>query len=320
MTVLDLKRVQQVYLGDLEVGELYIGSTLVYSSTLKIEAGSGYAGSRYRAREAAQWYADDVAIAGETGETYDMVTAHEGKSLRCGNSTSIRMWMPTDLPAAMKGAWGDPKREEVIVGGSVESWPDQFFDRDFTQYGGGRTPSPAIIEGYKAAMWPDVAQLTFLRSQREYSATWFALVMQYKDGTDVDFDDYDSFIGTGIPNDGEAKIMGQAGTDSLYEYQSRGLASINGSPLSRKVLPLPKSLVVLPSIALSRNWTLGMAGFQGAENSRIWRGPMFEALALAQEPTGDTLDRITACMMHRNGLADQIPESNPYKKTGPQVR
>ncbi|MEM6726873.1 MAG: hypothetical protein AAF618_00110 [Pseudomonadota bacterium] len=46
-------------------------------------SGEGYAGSVYGAAASGQWYADLVAISGETGSTYTLTQENEGKNITC---------------------------------------------------------------------------------------------------------------------------------------------------------------------------------------------------------------------------------------------
>jgi len=92
-------------LGLLSVSAMYRGSTLLWPiPVISITSGSGYSGSVYTSTIAGQWYADDVEVAGETGLTYTMTAANEGKAIRRGESNVIKMWVPSDLDAF---AWYD---------------------------------------------------------------------------------------------------------------------------------------------------------------------------------------------------------------------
>ncbi|TQS72696.1 hypothetical protein ERN12_02550 [Rhodobacteraceae bacterium] len=226
------------------------------------------------------------------------------------------MWMPTDLDDALKAVWLDPKRAQSVQDGKVTGWPDQFGHTDFTQDSVSRQPAAAVLGGYAAAVWPEEGAFVSLQSLEALSVGWWAVVLQYKDGMAETFDNYDPIIGNGSETS-NTRILGNLGESELFLPAFTDQVSINGGETTDIILPRPKSMVSFEWTTAADLWGLGLSNFPRSSAERKWRGPMFEALALRTRPTGDTLDRITACIMHRNGLSGHIPTANPYKTTGP---
>lgn len=90
--------------------------------TISITSGTGYFGSVYTqtgAAGAGQWYADDTAISGETGNTYTMTAANEGKVITyrtaspAERSNRIQMFVPSLLAGLV--TWWDAAREDLIT-------------------------------------------------------------------------------------------------------------------------------------------------------------------------------------------------------------
>lgn len=116
-------------------------------------AGSGYQGSTYTSTAAGQWTADAVAISGETGTTYVMSFANEGKAIRCGLSNTIEMWVPGDGSALE--ALLDIRQGLTLSGASVTAWASQANGRSATQATGSLQPQ------YSATSWNGSPGLTF---------------------------------------------------------------------------------------------------------------------------------------------------------------
>jgi hypothetical protein len=100
--------------------------------TISITSGSGYFGSVYTqtgAASAGQWFADEVAIPGATGNTYTMESKNEGKNISFRQtdpfvkSNSIKMWTPSAAGIASLIADFDASMTDNIVhtGGVVDS-------------------------------------------------------------------------------------------------------------------------------------------------------------------------------------------------------
>ena len=91
--------------------------------TISITSGGGYAGSIYTSDRAGQWTADGVAISGETGLTYTMSLANEGKAIQCANSNTIEMWVPSD--ASGLTALMDVRKGLTLSGSALAAWASQ---------------------------------------------------------------------------------------------------------------------------------------------------------------------------------------------------
>lgn len=96
----------------------------VATPVISITSGTGYAGSTYTSTIAGQWYADDVAIGGETGETYVLSLANEGKVIRCGDSNEIEMWVPQDATGTLVALF-DIRQGLTLAGAAVSAWASQ---------------------------------------------------------------------------------------------------------------------------------------------------------------------------------------------------
>lgn len=98
---------------------------------ISISIGNGYAGSTYQTgTTGGQWYADETAISGQTGATYVMTPANEGKAItyrRSGGtviSNKINLWTPGSLGSETRG-WFDSFGTTYITLGTsnaVATW------------------------------------------------------------------------------------------------------------------------------------------------------------------------------------------------------
>lgn len=83
-----------------------------------VSSGNGYAGSTFTAsKSGGQWYVDDVAISGATGQSYVMTNANEGKTLtyKVGAevSNAIKLFVPSDISGVV--LWLDASDSSTIV-------------------------------------------------------------------------------------------------------------------------------------------------------------------------------------------------------------
>lgn len=65
--------------------------------TQSVVTGTAFPGETLTSTRAGQWYADGVAISGETGATYVVGLDMIGKAIRCTNSESVTIWHPHDI-------------------------------------------------------------------------------------------------------------------------------------------------------------------------------------------------------------------------------
>ncbi|WP_417255368.1 hypothetical protein [Celeribacter halophilus] len=138
-------------LGLSPVTAIYQGADRVWPvANISITSGSGYVGSVYTSTIADQWYADGVAIPGETGATFTMTAEYEGAAIKCGNSNVIRMWMPSDL-ASVNAVW-DALYGVTESGGTVTDWGARFGGARATQVTASRQPALQALGGL---MWLD---------------------------------------------------------------------------------------------------------------------------------------------------------------------
>jgi hypothetical protein len=75
---------------------------------ISLTTGVGYAGSVYTSTKASQWYANGIAISGETSTTYTRTIATEDKVITQASSNSIAaMWTPAAITSATLKEWID---------------------------------------------------------------------------------------------------------------------------------------------------------------------------------------------------------------------
>ena len=93
--------------------------------------GFAYPMNTLTAAVAGQWYADNVPIVGETGNTYVVRLDDIGRVLRCGDSDEVTVWKPTDIAGVQvtyvspRGALTGLSPDVVALDGqSVARWND----------------------------------------------------------------------------------------------------------------------------------------------------------------------------------------------------
>ncbi|MBO3762224.1 hypothetical protein [Ciceribacter sp. L1K22] len=309
------------------------------SLTIAIASGGGYAGSLYRAsRPGGQWHADGVPVAGASGPEWTMTMALEGAAItyRLGPQTSntIKMWMPTDLPASyrLNGGWWDPKRGITTSSGRVSAIADQFGVRPMVQATVANQPdyTPAASDGGPAIVWPETANTRFLAPAAPFAPAYWIFVMRYRNGTVATFPseaavpdgDYPAIISSGAsPN----RVMGERGTANLFQTSVwTGTARKNAAPTpSATLLPLPKSLVELQGVPVSALWSLGRGAGAVQDDPaavRGWRGTFYDCLALGQVPTDSMRDFIVGCLAWRNGLQSSLPNGHTFRHVATMLR
>jgi hypothetical protein len=95
-------------------------------------SGFAYPGETLTSTAAGQWFVDDVAVVGETGETYEVNLLDIGKPIRCDNSNALTCWKPSDIAGVSAFWWS---RGGVITsidpdtlatdGQTVRRWEDR---------------------------------------------------------------------------------------------------------------------------------------------------------------------------------------------------
>jgi hypothetical protein len=68
-------------------------------------SGFAYPGETLTSTVAGQWFVDDVAVIGETGETYEVNLLDIGKPIRCDNSNALTCWKPQDIAGVAAFWW-----------------------------------------------------------------------------------------------------------------------------------------------------------------------------------------------------------------------
>jgi hypothetical protein len=289
---------------------------------LSVTSGGGYAGSVYKSSVAGQWTADGAAISGQTGTTYTMTVANEGKAIRCGASNAIEMWTLNDIPRESRtnGGWWDPKISETTIGTKVTSWPDQWGVRDMTQALSSSQPTASTIGGYAAAVWPDTDNNVFLTPPDSFTPAWVMIVAQYKDGADSAFDSYESLVaGLATGSGNTVYIRGDAGKNYLRAdgYAAQTTTRKNGGADGSVILPLSKSLLGFTMAGFSDYYGLGRSN--NSTVNRGWKGPIFEAVFLGFVPDTTLRQKIEGCMAWRNGTQSNLPTGHPFYAAAPRI-
>lgn len=304
------------------------------TSTIAVTSGSGYAGSTYTVTDGGtgNWQDDQSTaedgtgwtdIAGATSSTYVRTLVGEGRPLRWRKSDGtfsnvIHMWMPNDLGAtfitASGASWFDAKRTDLmtIESGAIASMPDRFGGRTYAQTDPALRPLSSVVDGYGAAVWPNTDNSLTLVPSTESAFAYVLIVARFRAGSETSFGTFTNLVGP-------AGLAGNTGTSGLATSSVwAGTASKNGAALSGTILPLPKSTIEATGTPATKFWA---PGAPHAAN-RSWQGAIFEEVRLAAAPTGDNLDRLRACVAHRNGTISAFAAnqtSNPYLVNGPRV-
>lgn len=322
MPALDLTRALQLGHMGHEVAQVgHLGQTVwtaaAASPVISIASGSGYAGSVYVSTVAGQWYADDVAISGETGSTLTMTSAYEGAAIRCGASNVIRMWTPAALDSSYRtnGVWLDPKRSQTVAGGRVTALADGFGVRDFSQSTATLQPFSATVDGYPALHY-DQSALLGLRPDSAFAPVWWSIVATYGTGVETTFSNWANLVSTATT---AQQIVGAKG--SAYVVFDTNHIYTNGSPIASQATVLPMLRTIFSALpkgtGSSGVWQLGRS--ESTDRNKGWRGDIFEALALGAEPDTPTRQLIEGYQAHRNGRADALPTDHPYRINAPRI-
>lgn len=280
--------------------------------------GVGYAGTILTATSAGQWTADGVAIVGQTGTTYTIVRADEGKELRCGNSNPFQMWTPLHLPDAFKtdgtnwGSWHDPAYAATVTlnGSNVASISNLFAGGPQVEMvtaanqvpynaGGGYLDYPSTQN--KSLGSPAGAAL-------RHAAGYF--VTQWADGVSTA-----KTTQATLHWGGGTKAFNLPGTTIHWAPPTNTNDMtpnfVNGVHRSTAAaLPLPMSL--LEGYCQPVNTSTFTMVYQ-------WYGRVRECLILCLQPSQGIVQQIRGYMMWHNGIAASISPDSPFYSAPPRI-
>jgi hypothetical protein len=289
--------------------------------SIVITSGAGYAGSVYEAAPTdgstkGQWLASGTPIQGATGLIWTMTTDHEGAPITFAQgdgrvSNMIEMWTPADLSSEYKtnGGWWDPKivSSVTVSGDTVAAIADRFGTRPMTNGTATRRPNYSAVDGVMTLRWPDVANDRQIGPATNWQPAYWIVVATYQGGDVGTFTSSDALIGASTKG-----VNGAPGTGNLQSGWAKTLR-VNAAATAA-LLPSAKAMIEAAGLPEAGPWWLGR---QFSGSNRAWKGPIFEAIALGMEPSGDLLARVQGYMAHRNGTAGRLPEGHPYKNSAP---
>lgn len=225
-------------------------------------------------------------------------------------------WTLADIPAEYRtdgGLW--EARNAQVSGTNVTSIPDTFGVRALSQAVASQQPTLTTVDGFKAATWPDASNNAYLEPPAAFAPVWWALVTRFSTGTVASWPSgiYPNLLSDGASNTATRVAGDTSGTDLIASGWT-GTASRNAAAYSATLLPLPASVVELRGTAVSALWSLGRGD---RSTTRGWRGPIWAALALGKEPTGDLLARIQGRLAWDYGLQAGLPAAHAYRAAAP---
>lgn len=338
MPELDLSRALRIGRMGYEVTQLgHLGQTVwtaaAASPVISITSGSGYAGSVYSSTVAGQWYADDVAISGETGSTLTMSAAYEGKAIRCGASNVIQMWTPAALASAVE--YLDLRRSDALtlaagrvasivnlIGGQARSQNTASAQPVYNSTGLNGLPmmtgSNSLLSGNldtgNQSVWRvslalmsgvtvgrPVIELNRATPDSTTPSTFRPMYVfsstttgAYVAGTTVQ-----TVVTDGIPTIGHSRIV------------IGGSISVGSASVADSSIATPAATLTNRSTVTYFNRAAGGTPSVGVSMAQVVIGT--GELSVADQ------QRIEGFMAHTYGLSAGLPASHPYKTTAPQV-
>lgn len=313
MPELDLSRALRIGHMGHEVTQLgHLGQTVwtaaAASPVISITSGSGYAGSVYSSTVAGQWYADDVAISGETGSTLTMTAALEGKAIRCGGSNVIQMWTPAAVTSG-RVAWLSPRWSQTIAAGKIVELPDRWGANPFSQTVAASQLSSTTINGYAAAL--GIAGVdAYLQSGNALIVGYAFFVASYTNTGGL-FTNWSTLLAQGA---GYGSFQGRNAAATWNAMSARS----NGGNLTTSAAAVLSGKSIIS--AVPRQPTTSIVQRIGMQSAGMgWIGPIYEAILLTTEPDTATRQQIEGYLAHAQGLSASLPAAHPYRTNAPRI-
>lgn len=223
-------------------------------------------------------------------------------------------WTLSDIPAEYRVNGGLWQSKNATLNGTnqVSSLPDAWGTNDMFQNTSGGQPFYGLRNGLNAVVWPNTAGSRFLRTAGDFAPVYWMFVAEYNDGVRDTFLTLSALIGCNTTN---GRIIGSSGSSNLVNSVGNfwtSELSKNVGPYTNTVLPMTMSMLEARGPALAGRWALG-----GVESNRAWQGPMWFAMALGIEPTGDLLYKIQGRVAWDYNLQSSLPVDHPYKTAEP---
>ncbi len=309
-----------------------ISDTKAKVDTLFIESGSGYFGSVYRTTlpSPRQWKADGADIVGETGATYTMTGANEGKVITvvrgAEESNPVQMFSPGQLSLALWFDACDTSFMEVIGGTPrVRNWYSRAGSYTLRQDTLANRPYYDITDGV-----PELSTRTITTINMMLTSL------------------------TGLPTGTQSSylLMLFRGTqiDSNYRFafwwNRRGIAKMNNNQIGAGISGVSgvNSGVVLSNTEhmaafkfTSSNYSIRVDGgtetsLNGSHNSPASAGGVFptgveqpflggvrEIIMLFSEPTTSDRQKLEGYLAHKWGKTALLASGHPYKNNPPRI-
>ena len=226
-----------------------------------------------------------------------------------------RLWTPADVPLAERGNGGvwDVANAQLDSGGAkATAVPDLWGVRPLVQPVASLQVPFGRVGGFPALIWPDATNSLKMATAAPFQPVWYAMVMQFRDGTQVNTD---SAIITLWGNDADTgndrvRLRSQTG------FVDSGITpSVNAGPPTATILPLPLSLVEMGFAYNAGTW----GPSQSPNANRGLRGAAAYAVALGPAATADTIQRFQGYLGHRFGFAAKFPPNHPFRAAPPMV-
>lgn len=229
---------------------------------------------------------------------------------------AVRLWTcAQDIPAEYRvdgGVW-DAVNVTLVSGNQVQSVADSWGVRAMNQNTSGGQPFYGERSGLPAIVWPDTASNRRLQVESSFAPVYWVFVLAYNDGSRATFLNAPTII----MYDGSNRVIGRPNTNQLVDTVETTWARAlrkNAGAYSAVILPMPQCMAELVGPKNSGRWCLG-----STVSNNGWQGPMWFAMALGTEPTGDLLARIQGYLAWRFGLQGDLPAGHAYKNAAPTV-
>lgn len=301
--------------------------------TIAITSGSGYVGSTYSSTfggspNAAQWTADGVNIGGQTGSTYVMTAANEGKAIQQDGSNAIEMWVPSDMGSILI-AHMDAYRGITLNGSDVSQWDDQKNGYAAVQATGGQQPlydATNSVMGSRPAVVFTAAnsdRLTLASSGSNQTQPYVQAAVGYSSLTGAQ-----RIILEGQANGNRGALLWSS-ANKLGVYASTAIIESTAAVAANT--PFVAVGVLNGASSFTRlNGTQGANGNAGAQVSRLgtigstslsanfWNGGISEALRCGD--ANAYYEFIEGYLAHRWGLTAGLAALHTYKTSPPRIQ